>query len=461
MNKKLCVFIAICLVLCMVPSVGMVVFPTTQSTENKAMAETPKLFTDEGKFNQFVLQDCGEYFADHIALRNHMIYADAKIQTELFSESNVSGVIYGKNGWLYYSSTLDDYLGRAPMSERELFNLSHNISVIQQYLEERKINFVFTVPPNKNTLYDENMPYYYSTELDFQHNAVRLESYLTQQKINYISLFDLFEEQDEVLYLMRDSHWNMKGACLAYNSIMDSLNIKHNDYSDAKPVLEKTFNGDLNKMLYSFYGDKEDNYSYNLSQNYVYTNDVKGVDDGWIITENKNGKGTLLMFRDSFADSLIPFMSNEFKTAYYSKGQPNAIERYIEENIPDCVVIEKVERNISDYLDSPPILTSPTADISSDILITKTESTVSVESCMYDDNYYAVNGSVDKKFINTSSEIIVCVNNVMYRAYHTGENDFSLYLKKSGFTDGAADIQVYVVNGNDSVRVLSEVIALS
>ena len=460
MNKKLCVFIAICLVLCMVPSVGMVFFPTTQSTENKAMAQKPELLTDEGKFNQFILQDCGEYFADHVALRNQMIFADAKIQTGLFSESNVSGVVYGKNDWLYYSSTLDDYLGRAPMSERDLFNLSHNISIIQEYLDERKIDFVFTVPPNKNTLYDENMPYYYNTELEFEHNAVRLEPYLAQQKINYISLFDLFENQDEVLYLKRDSHWNMKGACLAYNSIMDSLNIKHEDYSGTEPVVEKNANGDLNKMLYSFYGETEENYSYNLPEKYSYVNDVKGVEDGWIITENKEGKGTLLMFRDSFADTLIPFISNEFETAYYSKGQPNAMERYIEDDTPDCVVIEKVERNISDYLETPPILTPPAAELTSDILITKTDSVVSVEPCMYDDNYYVINGSVDKTRIDVCSEIVVCVNDVMYSAYHTGETDFSLYLKKSAFANVTADIQVYVVNGNDTVRVLSEIIDL-
>ncbi|MBO5896295.1 MAG: hypothetical protein J6Q83_03265 [Clostridia bacterium] len=459
MNKKLIAFIAICLVLCMIPSVGMIFFPTTESTENKAIAEAPKLIADDGKFNQLILQECGEYFADHVALRNQMIFADAKIQSGLFSESNVSGVIYGTNDWLYYSSTLDDYLGRAPMSERELFNLSHNISIIQEYLDQREISFVFTVPPNKNTLYDENMPYYYSTELDFEHNAIRLESYLAEQNVNYISLFDLFTQQDEILYLKRDSHWNMKGACMAYNSIMAALEKSHNDYSDVDPGLEKTANGDLNKMLYSFFGETEENYSYDLSQKYVYTNDVKGVEDGWIITENKEGSGTLLMFRDSFADTLIPFISNEFETAYYSKGQPNAMERYIEADKPDCVVIEKVERNISDYLDTPPILTPPTTDITDNVLIAKTESDVSVEPCMFDDNYYAISGSVDKTRIETNTEIVVCVNNVMYRAYQSGENSFSLYLKKAGFSD-TADIQVYAVNGDNTVRVLSEVIDL-
>ena len=79
---------------------------------------------------------------------------------------------------------------------------------------------------------------------------------------------------------------------------------------------------------------------------------------------------------------------------------------------------------------------------------------------MYDGEYCVVSGSIDEQRIDTRSEIVVCVNDVMYRAYHTGENDFSLYLKKSAFVNNSADIQVYVINGDDSVRVLSEIIDL-
>ena len=139
-----------------------------------------------------------------------MIFTDAKIQTKLFGESNISGVIYGKNDWLYYSSTLDDYSGRNKLSERELFNLAYNLSIVQDYLQKQDIKFVFTVPANKNTLYGENMPYYYIASDIEEHNAKQLEKHLEKQNINYISMFDLFEGQNEVLYQLRDSHWNMK-----------------------------------------------------------------------------------------------------------------------------------------------------------------------------------------------------------------------------------------------------------
>ena len=449
-----------CIVLCLIPSVGMLFFPTTRSTENKAMAEKPKLVSEDGNFNKMFLQDFGEYFNDHIALRNQVIFVDAKIQTKLFSESNVSGVIYGENDWLYYSSTLDDYLGRNQMSERELYNLSHNISIIQDYLKERNIDFIFTIPPNKNTLYDENMPYHSSDKVNAEHNARRLEEYLKDRKINYLNLFDLFEKQEETLYLLRDSHWNMKGACLAYNNIMDSLNIKHYDYSQTTPVIEKNTDGDLNKMLYSFYGEPEENYNYSLPMNYSYKNQVSGVEDGWIITENPKGEGTLLMFRDSFADTLIPFISNEFETAYYSKGLPNALERYINDDKPDCVIMEKVERNITDYLNTPPILSPQTTELPDNITIANTASNITMEECIYDAEYYVISGELDEKRVGEHSDIVICVNGKLYKAYHTEEYGYTLYLKKSEFDNKSVSLDVYSVNQNDCIRMLSATLEL-
>ncbi len=460
MNKIFIPFVVICIVVSLIPSVGMIFFPTTTSTENTALAEAPKIINSDGSFNKLFFQDCGEYFNDHIALRNQMIFTDAKIQTKLFGESNISGVIYGQNDWLYYSSTLDDYAGRNKLSERELFNLSNNLSIVQEYLQEQEIDFVFTVPANKNTLYGENMPYYYLADDIESHNAKRLEGYLEEQDINYISMFDLFASQDEVLYQFRDSHWNNKGACLAYNSIMDFFKIPHTDYSDTQPVVKKNDNGDLNKMLYSFYGELENNYIYNLPKNYNFTDSDATVSDGWLVTENKAGKGTLLMFRDSFADTLIPFMSTEFETAYYSKAQPNALERYIEADKPDYVVIEKVERNITDYLLNPPIITPLSGELPKNILIRDTNTSVSIENCEYDVNYFTISGEINEGSVSEKSEIYLSINDSVYRAYQTGENGFTLYFKKADLNKQNIELRVYTVNDDSCIQVLYETVKL-
>ena len=137
MKKQLIAFVAACLVLCMIPSVGMLFCPTTQTTENRAMAAAPKLLTEDGSLNKAFISDFESYFTEHIALRNPMIYMDAKIQSGIFGESNVSGVISGTDGWLYYASTLSDYQGQAVLSEQALYNLAHNFRIVQDYLEAK------------------------------------------------------------------------------------------------------------------------------------------------------------------------------------------------------------------------------------------------------------------------------------------------------------------------------------
>ena len=454
MKKYSILFIVVCMVFCLLPSVGMLFFPTTQTTENKAMAEAPKLFTEDGSFNTSLIADFEDYFTQHIALRNQLIYADAQIQTKLFQESNVSGVIAGTKGWLYYSSTLSDYLGLEVLSDRDLFNLANNFAIVQNYLGRQNIRFALTIPPNKNTLYGENMPYYKSYVVDPDHSAQLLAPYLEEQGVRYLDLFQLFEEQDETLYLLRDSHWNMKGACMAYDAILDILEVPHEDYASVTPTLVKNENGDLNKMLYSFYGPLEENYDYGLTQEYTYTSG-DDVEDGWIVTENENGSGTLLMFRDSFANTLIPFFSNEFQTVYYSKGEPNALARLVETHNPELVVIEKVERNISNYLDTPPILMPNKAALPSNFTIAETESSVQMEGCMYDFNYYLISGTVDADRVEVDSHVLVSVDGRTYRAYLAGESGYSVYVKKDTFLEPTTEVQVYVVTGDHCVQVLS------
>ena len=92
-------------------------------------------------------------------------------------------------------------------------------------------------------------------------------------------LFSMFEEQDEVLYLKQDSHWNNKGALMAYDNMLDQLNKDHNDYSSAEVTRTKDSYGDLSKMLYPAARKSEFNYNYELNETYSYETPTKSVED--------------------------------------------------------------------------------------------------------------------------------------------------------------------------------------
>lgn len=458
--KKHLIFIIACICVCLLPLIGMAVHPTTTSTENKVMSSFPSLKAKDGSLNLDFFQEFEKYFNEHFAFRNELVYADAKIQTSLFSVSNVDTVTYGTDDWLYYTSTLGDYLGSNRMSDRQIYNLAHNISLVKEYVEGKGSDFLLTIPPNKNTLYGEHMPYYNSYIVDHTHNVDLLTPKLQELNIPYADLLELFRNENEVLYLKRDSHWNMKGAVLAYQCIMNALEYPYMDYTDLPVTRAKNEDGDLNRMLYTFYGEKELNYNYEIDQKHTYVNDAKSVEDGWIETEGGTGNGTLLMFRDSFGNTLIPLIADQFEKAYFTKEVPYGLESLMEQYDPDAVVLEKVERNLSEYINMPPII-SPVEETENVLKASKaitakdttqaaeSAATISMASLDYDFNYYTISGSIEESLLEDETDIIVRINGKYYNAYHIDSNDYEVYIKKENITAYPVEIEILTKNLND------------
>ena len=79
---------------------------------------------------------------------------------------------------------------------------------------------------------------------------------------------------------------------------------------------------------------------------------------------------------------------------------------------------------------------------------------------MNDVNYYKFTGTVDPDRIEHDSQILVSVNDTVYRAYLTGENDYLLYLKKAEFSLAETDIKIYIINKDNCILALSSTVSL-
>lgn len=466
MKKGLIIFITICILICALPLVGMAVRPTIESTENRELSSFPSIKGEDGSLNLNFFQEFEKYFSEHFAFRNELVYVDARVQSKVFGVSSTDSVTVGKDGWLYYSSTIDDYLGTDRLTDREIHAIARNITIVKQYLDGKGIDFVVTIPPNKNTLYGENMPYQASYIVDGTHDMEKVAQILESEGVLYADILNIFREQPETLYLKRDSHWNNKGALIAYNAILDAAGYKHDDFASAEVTRAIDYVGDLSKMLYTFYGEKEANYRYSLPYSYEYLSDFTSVEDAWIVTKNDEGKKNLLMFRDSFGNTLIAFMANQFKNASFSKGQPYNLETLIEETMPDLVIIERVERSIEDFITMPPLITAPeylwpysstngldeaieTGNGADEI---KSDTTIEFGSMPYDSRYYMVSGEIDSALINDTSEVLVKINSRIYEAYSTKGNGYDAYFKKIDFPELPVTINI-IVRDKDSGKL--------
>ena len=443
MKKLKAAYIALCMILCSIPLFGMIVRPTTETTENRRLSEFPSLTGKDGGLNLQFFSSFEKYFTEHFAFRNELVAADGKIQGSLFRVSSVKNVIFGSDGWLYYTTTLPDYNGTGMMSERELTALRNNLTLVNTWLRQRGTAFVFTAAPNTNTLYGVHMPYYASVKVSDDHSLYHLRELCSEAGIAYADVYEALKAENEVLYLKRDSHWNNKGALIAYRTIMDTAGTPYDSYANVSASRRKTEDGDLNRMLYSYYGEKEVNYYYDIPEQYSYVTDTKSVEDGWIETSGQ-GTSSLMMFRDSFGNTLLPLIAGQYAHARFSKEAPYRLENILNTQPADIVIFEKVERNLRDYITAPPILSAPVITDALPVSEELTEGSVNVTITenMFDPEFWQLSGTIRSDLVNVNSDIVLNINGICVDAYDTGENGFTAYLKKENWTGSTLSLEV-------------------
>lgn len=442
------IYIVICLLLCLLPFVGMTFAATDTTTENRTMAEMPA-FVENSKWNQEFLQELGTYFEEHFAFRPVLVTADSFIQSKVFQVSDMDTVIVGTNGWLYYTSTLKDYLGEQTLSEKGIWNAVHNLSLMQQSVEVRGADFLLSIAPNKNSLYGENMPYYDSKKISEENNMTLLEPQLGEWSIPYADLFTAFEREKEVLYLKRDSHWNGKGAVLAYDTMLDYLKLEHETYETVPAIRTKEEYGDLNKMLYPVMMGPEWNYTYQKEPAYEYVTDTQSVEDAWIQTKNDSGTGSLLMFRDSFGNTLLPLMADTFEDAYFAKSVPYHLGEYLDTCHPEYVIVEKVERNVDDFALEPPIVTGPEIALDKEAKPAEADVKLNLQDSEYDTAYWEIRGEIPDTLPADTRVYIQITQDEQKAAYEaftisddTTDYGYLLYVAKDSLPSGMVQIDV-------------------
>lgn len=449
-------FIVIVFLILVIPFAGMSIYPTNETIENTVLAEWPKL-KSEGKWNINYISEMGEYFEDRFAFRPALVTANALLRSNLLSEST-DQVIVGSDEWLYFSGTLDDYLGKELFDDRTQFSITHNLKLMQDYVESNGAKFVVMIPPNKNSLYDENMPYYYVKGNDS--NYKYLIDNLHSEGISHVDLYQLFNNVEDVFYYKRDSHWNTKGALLAYNALMECVEKEHESWTNV-PASDAVHVGDIDKMLFPLAPKEENDISYKDSFTYTYVNDVVDDMDEWIETTCPGKSGCILMYRDSFGEALLPFVANEFEQGYFSQLLPYNLTQ-AETYKPEVVVIEKTERNLSYFVEEAPIM-EPLSVENMYVPEIKTNSLLNVEKS---GSYLLMSGSIEEKYLDTDTEIFIAIRDkktnktttypTFFVMSEEGKvNGFQLYIKENSILNDDIHVSVLVSNRNSCWIVVS------
>lgn len=460
-------YLVIVLGICALPLLGMGVAGWQGEMESGLSVSVPKLYEEENGLNWDYLSEAGEYFNGHFAFRSELVSLNAYAKTTVFGVSPVSDVIVGEDGWLYYTATLDDFWHKNPASDRMLFNIAHNISLMQHYTESLGMKFLFTVAPNKNSLYYENMPSRLMYRVNAESDMDRLSFWLDEEQIHYVDLFCLFEEQEEVLYYQRDSHWNQKGAVMVYNALLNACGKEHETYENCQTQIIYDYYGDLNMMLFPTGGKPEQDICYMDGKEWVYS-EGESVEDSLIITESQEGSQTLLMYRDSFGNSLLPLMAGEYAQAVFSKIVPYPMTD-LAVYWPDVVIVEKVERHLPAFAEAPPLMSAPEITLNGEQIPVESNTTIELSK---EGSYWMFSGTVDVEYIFTDSRIFLEMTDADgTRAYEAfcvsltddglNDNGFILYISEISLSGDPVNVKVMTERDSEIIVLKEEEVYLT
>ena len=368
------VYSALFFLICAAPLALMPFFKTDAKLEKRELTPMPA-FMEKGRLNINFSEQFEKWFNDRLPFRANLLTYANVVKGEFFHES-ASNVIVGKDGWLFFDEESDEYMDTNAFTEDQVKAFAVTLSLLQEDVTSHGGNFVFVCMPNKASVYGEYMPVWYTKAPE--NNLTRVTSAMEEYGISFVDMKKILtERKDEGLYHRRDSHWNYKGALIGYNAIMDALGRKHDTYSNIEPVYEKTWRGDLDKLLYPAGGVMDYQYTYDISMKpFRFTRPAgikdtkqglelmmsdKEQGDDMIITQSmaiRDGSD-LYMVRDSFGRAFLPYFINSYRTAQFRRTDRPDVTSVHEGT---DYVYEIVERNLGRVIAKAPFMYAPVRD---------------------------------------------------------------------------------------------------
>ena len=268
----------------------------------------------------------------------------------------------GKDNWLYLGNSYDDSVEKLklvnPPTVDNIDMVSKEIMDIVSNANKSNIEVAFIMGPNKESIYPEFLPETlvpsetkYSS---FFLNRLRENPNLTV----YDPTADLIKSKDKegLLYWKTDTHWNNKGAFIAYSGLTKALSLPTSQVTFKQGTVHKGDLIDISK-LESFPLSTADNWDIQweeefISQERKVFNEHESAfgNPSIVTTQNALTQKYIWVIGDSFSASLKPYLNSTFKEVYYVGHWSEKLESLSEEldktsRKPDVIIIERVERS--------------------------------------------------------------------------------------------------------------------
>jgi len=338
------------------------------AAENRELAAFPRVDGTWRSIADFG-PGLGAWFDDHFGFRAALVrwYGESRLFT--FGVSPTTSVVKGNDGWFFYADdeSMEDYANADPLSPGALANWREAVARAREWLQARGIAYVFTVAPDKHVLYGEEVPSTIEKVGDVS-RADQLYTTLQDLGVTVDVRQSLYEAKTrERIYQKTDTHWNDRGALVAYQRTIDAVRARvprtppawtRDDFETTESVVPGM---DLAGMMGLTRVLREINLTLTPRRprraRVVEPAGAAPSDElGRIVTQiDDPSLPRAVIFRDSFVSRLAPFLSEHFSRAVYL-WQNDFDASAVSAEHPDVVIQEIVGRHLYNFIPSPELV---------------------------------------------------------------------------------------------------------
>ncbi len=315
--------------------------------ENRYLQAFPQLTWEAVESGSF-MEEINSYLCDHFPFRD--LFISLKTRTEILAGRRQIGQVYvGEEGYL-----IEAY--QKPQNTEQIAGI---LKTFAEKLEDQPVEVDLMLVPTAVCIYEDKLPALAFSGLGKEQLATAAQIYETAA-IHQIdctqALLDHKKEGAEPLYYKLDHHWTTYGAYAGYlafcrekglepvaledlemevatKDFRGTIYSKVNDYS--RPGEEIKVYTDPSAALTVFYEDTGETTDSLYALDYVETKDKYSLFLNnlhpliQITNEKAETDRGLVLIKDSYANSMVPFLIHNFKTIYvfdtrYYKWGPSA-----------------------------------------------------------------------------------------------------------------------------------------
>ena len=317
--------------------------------ENRMLQTAPVLSLDNilsGSFQEKIT----DYISDQFPARDTWTRLGTDVK-KLAGFKDIGGAYLGDDG--YYMEKL------TPEDVNET-NLRSNLGIIDEFAKKNEgIPVTMLLVPATGTVMDDKLPAHAQ-----MYDAEKLRNTVVTSlpDVNVPDLYTcLRENKSEQIYYRTDHHWTWHGAYAAYK-----LLVPDGAYSASPELFSESFLGTTYSKTLDASAKADKVYIAPVSDNVTVTADGKQIPLYDMTAKNEkdkykvffggnygqtvitggcdNGK-TLLVIKDSFANSLVPFLTADYETIimldmrYYMGSAQSIIE---ESNVDEILFVQEM-----------------------------------------------------------------------------------------------------------------------